>query len=218
MAKGKPPKPPLRNLSARAKGSIVKKNAGAITRIAGYWHRKNPFVPFDDLFQAAAVGFMAAGDRYEGGKLGSTGNTANFHTYAYYHATNACRELVKEWMTAGMAKRQHGTRWLIVPVVTASAMGKPSALLGRETKWEDTIEDHRREPDSAEEVWDVVNLHLPPRLRLILHLLYAEGMTMERIGADMGGLSRERIRQLRDAAFRKLRALPGFDAFKEGLR
>jgi RNA polymerase primary sigma factor len=54
--------------------------------------------------------------------------------------------------------------------------------------------------------------YLTPRERKILHLYYgldegAEAMTLERIGALMG-VTRERIRQIRERAFEKLRESP----------
>jgi RNA polymerase primary sigma factor len=66
----------------------------------------------------------------------------------------------------------------------------------------------------------VFRRHLTPRERKILHLYYgldegAEAMTLEKIGALMG-VTRERIRQIRERAFEKLResaegrALAGF--------
>jgi RNA polymerase primary sigma factor len=54
--------------------------------------------------------------------------------------------------------------------------------------------------------------HLTPRERKILYLYYglepgSEAMTLERIGALMG-VTRERIRQIRERAFEKLRNSP----------
>ncbi len=53
---------------------------------------------------------------------------------------------------------------------------------------------------------------LTPRERKILHLYYgldegAEAMTLEKIGALLG-VTRERIRQIRERAFEKLRESP----------
>jgi RNA polymerase primary sigma factor len=58
----------------------------------------------------------------------------------------------------------------------------------------------------------VFQQHLTPRERKILYLYYglnetAEAMTLERIGALMG-VTRERIRQIRERAFEKLRESP----------
>jgi RNA polymerase primary sigma factor len=60
--------------------------------------------------------------------------------------------------------------------------------------------------------------YLTPRERKILYLYYgldegAEGMTLERIGALMG-VTRERIRQIRERAFEKLRQSPDGKALK----
>ena len=54
--------------------------------------------------------------------------------------------------------------------------------------------------------------YLTPRERKILHLYYgldegSEAMTLEKIGALMG-VTRERIRQIRERAFEKLRGSP----------
>ncbi len=58
----------------------------------------------------------------------------------------------------------------------------------------------------------VFRRYLTPRERKILYLYYgldegAEAMTLERIGALMG-VTRERIRQIRERAFEKLRKSP----------
>ena len=58
----------------------------------------------------------------------------------------------------------------------------------------------------------VFEKHLTPRERKILYLYYglqegSEGMTLERIGTLMG-VTRERIRQIRERAFEKLRESP----------
>jgi RNA polymerase primary sigma factor len=58
----------------------------------------------------------------------------------------------------------------------------------------------------------VFRKYLTPRERKILYLYYgldegAEAMTLERIGALMG-VTRERIRQIRERAFEKLRESP----------
>ena len=58
----------------------------------------------------------------------------------------------------------------------------------------------------------VFEKHLTPRERKILYLYYgleegSEGMTLEKIGALMG-VTRERIRQIRERAFEKLRESP----------
>jgi len=60
--------------------------------------------------------------------------------------------------------------------------------------------------------------YLTPRERKILYLYYgldegSEGMTLERIGALMG-VTRERIRQIRERAFEKLRQSPDGKALK----
>ena len=58
----------------------------------------------------------------------------------------------------------------------------------------------------------VFNQYLTPRERKILYLYYgleegSEAMTLEKIGALMG-VTRERIRQIRERAFEKLRECP----------
>ena len=62
----------------------------------------------------------------------------------------------------------------------------------------------------------VFRQYLTPRERKILYLYYgldegAEAMTLEKIGALMG-VTRERIRQIRERAFEKLRGSPHGDA------
>jgi RNA polymerase primary sigma factor len=64
----------------------------------------------------------------------------------------------------------------------------------------------------------VFQKYLTPRERKILSLYYgleegSEGMTLERIGALMG-VTRERIRQIRERAFEKLRDSPEGEALK----
>jgi len=62
--------------------------------------------------------------------------------------------------------------------------------------------------------------HLTPRERKILSLYYgleegSEALTLERIGALLG-VTRERIRQIRERAFEKLRESPDVKSLKEG--
>jgi RNA polymerase primary sigma factor len=65
---------------------------------------------------------------------------------------------------------------------------------------------------------DVFDAYLTPRERKILYLYYgleegSEGMTLERIG-ELMGVTRERIRQIRERAFEKLRESPHGEALK----
>ena len=58
----------------------------------------------------------------------------------------------------------------------------------------------------------IFDRYLTPRERRILYLYYgleegSEGLTLEKIGALMG-VTRERIRQIRERAFEKLRECP----------
>jgi RNA polymerase primary sigma factor len=64
----------------------------------------------------------------------------------------------------------------------------------------------------------VFEKYLTPRERKILYLYYgleegSEGMTLEKIG-ELMGVTRERIRQIRERAFEKLRDSPHGDALK----
>jgi RNA polymerase primary sigma factor len=65
---------------------------------------------------------------------------------------------------------------------------------------------------------DVFEKYLTPRERKILYLYYgleegSEGMTLEKIG-ELLGVTRERIRQIRERAFEKLRESPHGEALK----
>ena len=65
---------------------------------------------------------------------------------------------------------------------------------------------------------DVFEKYLTPRERRILYLYYgleegSEGLTLEKIG-ELMGVTRERIRQIRERAFEKLRDSPHGDALK----
>ncbi len=74
------------------------------------------------------------------------------------------------------------------------------------------IEDHTDFNLMREFIDKVFEKHLTSRERKILYLYYgleegSEGMTLERIGSMMG-VTRERIRQIRERAFEKLRESP----------
>jgi RNA polymerase primary sigma factor len=65
---------------------------------------------------------------------------------------------------------------------------------------------------------DLFDAYLTPRERKILYLYYgleegSEGMTLEKIG-ELMGVTRERIRQIRERAFEKLRESPHGEALK----
>ena len=74
------------------------------------------------------------------------------------------------------------------------------------------IEDHTDFGLMREFIDRVFQKHLTPRERRILRLYYgleegSESMTLEQIGTIMG-VTRERIRQIRERAFEKLRQSP----------
>jgi RNA polymerase primary sigma factor len=74
------------------------------------------------------------------------------------------------------------------------------------------IEEHTDSRLMRECIDRVFEKYLTPRERRILYLYYgleegSEGMTLERIG-ELMGVTRERIRQIRERAFEKLRQSP----------
>jgi len=74
------------------------------------------------------------------------------------------------------------------------------------------IEDNTESKLMRESIDNVLKKYLTPRERKILYLYYgldegSEGMTLERIG-ELMGVTRERIRQIRERAFEKLRESP----------
>jgi len=74
------------------------------------------------------------------------------------------------------------------------------------------IEEHTDSNLMRNFIDDVFRKYLTPRERKILYLYYglehgSEAMTLEKIGALMG-VTRERIRQIRERAFEKLRDCP----------
>jgi len=88
---------------------------------------------------------------------------------------------------------------------------KDAATLGERFAGQEgtEIEDHTDGNLMREFIDRVFRKYLTPRERKILYLYYgldegSEGMTLEKIGALMG-VTRERIRQLRDRALRRLR-------------
>ena len=80
------------------------------------------------------------------------------------------------------------------------------------------IEDQTDRKLQREFIDRIFQKYLTPRERKILYLYYgldegAEGMTLERIG-ELMGVTRERIRQIRERAFEKLRQSPDGKALK----
>ncbi|MBI4422063.1 MAG: RNA polymerase sigma factor RpoD/SigA [Gemmatimonadetes bacterium] len=80
------------------------------------------------------------------------------------------------------------------------------------------IEDRTESKLMRECIDRILRKYLTPRERKILYLYYgleegSEGMTLEKIGALMG-VTRERIRQIRERAFEKLRESPDGRALK----
>jgi RNA polymerase primary sigma factor len=91
---------------------------------------------------------------------------------------------------------------------------KDAATLGERFAGQEgsEIEDHTDGNLMREFIEKAFEKYLTPRERKILYLYYgleegSEGMTLERIGALMG-VTRERIRQIRERAFEKLRDSP----------
>ncbi|MDA1080202.1 MAG: RNA polymerase sigma factor RpoD/SigA [Gemmatimonadetes bacterium] len=91
---------------------------------------------------------------------------------------------------------------------------REASTLGERFAGADGVEiEERTDVNLMRETIDkVFHRHLTPRERKILNLYYgldegAEAMTLEKIGALMG-VTRERIRQIRERAFEKLREAP----------
>ncbi len=91
---------------------------------------------------------------------------------------------------------------------------KDAATIGERFPGHDgaEIEEHTDNRLMREFIDRVFKKYLTPRERKILYLYYgleegSEGMTLEKIGALMG-VTRERIRQIRERAFQKLRESP----------
>jgi RNA polymerase primary sigma factor len=80
------------------------------------------------------------------------------------------------------------------------------------------IEDHTDARLTREFIDRIFTRYLTPRERKILYLYYgleegSEALTLERIGALLG-VTRERIRQIRERAFQKLRESPDLQGLK----
>jgi len=97
---------------------------------------------------------------------------------------------------------------------------KDAATVGERFAGQDgtEIEDQTDRKLQREFIDRIFQRYLTPRERKILYLYYgldegAEGMTLERIG-ELMGVTRERIRQIRERAFEKLRQSPDGKALK----
>jgi len=97
---------------------------------------------------------------------------------------------------------------------------KDAATLGERFAGQEggEIEEHTDTRLMREFIDNVFEQYLTPRERRILYLYYgleegSEGMTLEKIG-ELMGVTRERIRQIRERAFEKLRDSPHGQALK----
>jgi RNA polymerase primary sigma factor len=97
---------------------------------------------------------------------------------------------------------------------------KDAATLGERFAGQEgrEIEEHTDIRLMREFIDDVFEQYLTPRERRILYLYYgleegSEGLTLEKIG-ELMGVTRERIRQIRERAFEKLRESPHGEALK----
>ena len=97
---------------------------------------------------------------------------------------------------------------------------KDAATLGERFAGQEggEIEEHTDTRLMREFIDNVFEQYLTPRERRILYLYYgleegSEGMTLEKIG-ELMGVTRERIRQIRERAFEKLRESPHGEALK----
>ena len=163
---------------------------------AFFYKRRHPDLDLDEMFNAGMIGLLKACKTFEPER----GN--QFSTFATWWV----RQSVQRWVEAELKqagwifvhpKGKKGRWTRTVAVSTFSALQRES--------W--TEVDPIGAPDfAANPPWarELIVRHLSPRSAYIVELNVIQGHTLEAIG-DVLGVSRERVRQLRDKALRKLK-------------
>jgi len=146
-------------------------------------HRKHPLYP--EMFLECQIKLCQAATRFDPSK-GFT-----FSTYATY------------WVRAGISwfwrQRYAQKRKAKVQSLNYTYQGEE-----RQTDPEDTREPNTVRKIEVQELKNKCRKLLDPREWQILVWRYEEGMILEEVGQKLGGISRERVRQLEEPTIEKL--------------
>jgi RNA polymerase sigma factor (sigma-70 family) len=191
--------------AARDAGSMTAEANAAVERNMGIayavalraWRRFRTFADLEDFQQAATMGLMRAVQYYDPSRQ------CKLSTLAYRLSWQSCMGMID----VEVARHARGVRPRQFPVSE-----KTGKVLD--------VADRRLGPaELAEEVEAAAYLHrglaaamakIDPRSRLVLEYR-AIGETLEQVGARLGGLSKERVRQIQIQATERVRRIMGVD-------
>lgn len=164
------------------------------------WHLRNGRGELEDYRSAAQVGLWDAAVRFDPTK------GVQFGTFAGWYLLKHLRPHAHRDAAGGFhVPDSHGFVRLD-PLAFGAAGGED------DRDYAGTIPDHRaadprEEPPDAGDVWAAVARVLAgrPREIAVLEAIYRDGLTLRQAGERIGGVSRERVRQIEVRALGRLR-------------
>ena len=148
-----------------------------VRAIAGQYARYG--VPFDDLVQEGLIGVLEARKRFDPDK------GAKFTTYASYWV----RKRILQYLDTEIKYRSNNVE-LNEDILSADESTQPPLAAAEQDA-------------QAEEKLDLPS-DMPEQEQAVLRMLYEQHRSLSQIAADMG-LRREKVRQLKQKAMRRLR-------------
>lgn len=176
-----------------SRDELLEKYAGFAHSIAIRWQQRYPLAELDDLHAEVVYGFLQAADRYDRSK------PFRFGTYASWWALRYLRAYVANVLARGMhIPSTHG--FTSIGVIPLARLGASD----RDDDWQPPQPEGEPAFEGGEWWWANVLRVLPdPRDRRIVRA-WAEGSTLASLSARFG-LSKERIRQIKDRSLRRIR-------------
>ena len=191
---------------SRALSKLVEANLRFVVKIASQY--KGRGVPFDDLISEGNLGLMTAAKKFDASR------GVRFVNYAVGAIRQQIERAIEQQSSAyaapadmASAKSGHrdGGRTLSVdaPLSTRSNMSLLSVLVNHDSP----LADERVHSEAVEQAIEFALLSLSERESRIVNAFFGidrEHETMAEIAQDMG-LQRERVRQIRNRAIRRIR-------------
>ena len=191
-----------RNGDSRALNRLVEANLRFVVSIASQYKGKG--VPMEDLVSEGNIGLMKAATRFDPDR------GARFVSFAQGHIRQQIEKALDHQTEPPRGQNQKSTS-VDAPLGYRTNMSLLSVLVNHDAP----IADERVHSSAIEEAVEYALTSLDPRESRVVNAFFGinqEHETMAEIAEDMA-LKRERVRQIRDKAVRKLRK-----AYKSRLR
>lgn len=169
-----------------------------------WWRAYRAAAPYEDFHAEVRLAFLVAARKFDPGR------GVLFSTYACWWARQQMQRFVGREVNRGVHVPEHHHRaaadkfvWL--PVGSIEEVGAGRGIAGDDMLPGDRIPDRRTPDDPAPTDWGVLLAGLGARERLAVEARFRDGLTLEAVAGRIGGVSKERARQILLRAVRKLR-------------